>query len=186
MTDLRKAASMALDAMLSEYSTGGENKYSPWDVIEALRQALAQEQTKCPRCGEVNPAEIHTCSPQVAQPEQEKESTAQTVDPRLLLGRSNNFTKETENRLCDIERRLAAIETQPALAQPEQEPIAWKDKAYGNLHHQNFGNSIPLYTAPLKQWVGLHLNDMPEGCAVDKSFLRGARWAEAKLKEKNT
>ena len=42
MTDLRKAAEMALDAMLSEYSTGGENKYSPWDVIEALRQALAQ------------------------------------------------------------------------------------------------------------------------------------------------
>jgi len=42
VTDLRKAASMALDAMLSEYSTGGENKYSPWDVIEALRQALAQ------------------------------------------------------------------------------------------------------------------------------------------------
>ena len=30
----------------------------------------------------------------------------------------------------------------------EQEPVAWKDKTYGNLHHQNFGNSIPLYTAP--------------------------------------
>lgn len=42
MIDLRKAAEMALDAMLSEYSTGGKNKYSPWDVIEALRQALAQ------------------------------------------------------------------------------------------------------------------------------------------------
>jgi transposase-like protein len=38
--------------------------------IEALRQALAQKQTKCPRCGEVNPAEIHTCSPQVAQEHQ--------------------------------------------------------------------------------------------------------------------
>ena len=36
-----------------------------------IRQALAQEQTKCPRCGEVNPAEIHTCSPQIAQGEQE-------------------------------------------------------------------------------------------------------------------
>lgn len=40
-------------------------------AINALDHALAQEQTKCPRCGEVNPAEIHTCSPQVAQPEQE-------------------------------------------------------------------------------------------------------------------
>lgn len=154
MTDLRKAAELALEA-LEEYCIT-RTITRPIASSDALRQALAQKQTKCPRCGEVNPAEIHTCSPQVAQPEQEKESTAQTVDPRLLLGRSNNFTKETENRLCDIERRLAAIETQPALAQPEQEPIAWKDKAYGNLHHQNFGNSIPLYTAPLKrEWVGL-------------------------------
>lgn len=40
-------------------------------VRQDERQALAQEQTKCPRCGEVNPAEIHTCSPQVAQPERE-------------------------------------------------------------------------------------------------------------------
>jgi hypothetical protein len=37
-------------------------------VRQDERQAPAQEQTKCPRCGEVNPAEIHTCSPQVAQP----------------------------------------------------------------------------------------------------------------------
>ena len=75
-------------------------------VRQDERQALAQEQTKCPRCGKVNPAEIHTCSPQVAQ--------------------------------------------------GEQEPVAWKDKTYGNLHHQNFGNSIALYTAPPKrEWVGL-------------------------------
>ncbi len=30
----------------------------------------------------------------------------------------------------------------------QQEPVAWKDKIYGNLHHQDFGNSIPLYTSP--------------------------------------
>ena len=29
--------------------------------------------------------------------------------------------------------------------QAEQEPVAWKDLTYGNLHHQDFGNSIPLY-----------------------------------------
>jgi hypothetical protein len=37
-----------------------------------------------------------------------------------------------------------------------------------------------------KPWVGLHLNDMPETYAGDKSFLEGAKWAEVKLKEKNT
>ena len=25
------------------------------------------------------------------------------------------------------------------------EPIAWKDKTYGNLHHQDWGKNIPLY-----------------------------------------
>lgn len=37
------------------------------------------------------------------------------------------------------------------LAQPEQttqEPTAWKDRTYGNLHHTNWGDSIPLYASP--------------------------------------
>ena len=40
--------------------------------------------------------------------------------------------------------------TCPPAAQPApvQEPVAWKDKIYGNLHHQNFGDSIPLYDHP--------------------------------------
>ena len=43
-----------------------------------------------------------------------------------------------------------------------------------------------LYTAPpRKEWFGLHLDDIPETYAGDKSFLNIARWAEAKLKEKN-
>ena len=68
--------------------------------------------------------------------EQEKESTAQTVDPRVLLGRSNNFTKETENRLCDIERRLAVIETQPAPpSKSEQEPEKEKEPAATSIHY---------------------------------------------------
>jgi hypothetical protein len=37
---------------------------------------------------------------------------------------------------------------QEVLSQPEQEPVAWKDRTYGNLHAVNYGNSIPLYTAP--------------------------------------
>ena len=28
--------------------------------------------------------------------------------------------------------------------------MAWKDLTYGNLHHQDFGNSIPLYAAPVR------------------------------------
>ena len=71
MTD-RKAMEMALEALTAHYQSKDEADVHRARVIQALEAALAQpEQTKCPRCGEVNPAEIHTCSPQVAQPEQE-------------------------------------------------------------------------------------------------------------------
>lgn len=33
----------------------------------------------------------------------------------------------------------------------EQEPVAWKDRTCGNLHHVDWGNSIPLYTSPPKR-----------------------------------
>ena len=75
--------------------------------------------------------------------------------------------------------------------QPTQEPVAWKDRTYGNLHHQDFGNSIPLYTSPpaRKPWVGLTDEEWQE---IDAS-LNGKRdlarifvgAIEAKLREKN-
>ena len=40
-----------------------------------------------------------------------------------------------------------------------------------------------VYARP---WIGLTWEDMPEEYAGDSSFLSGARWAEARLKEKNT
>jgi hypothetical protein len=70
---------------------------------------------------------------------------------------------------------------------PEQEPVAWKDKTYGNLHHQDFGNSIPLFVAPPKrEWVVLtddEIDDCFRESTGDYSF---AQNVEAKLKEKNT
>ena len=37
-----------------------------------------------------------------------------------------------------------------------------------------------------KPWQGLTWQDMPEEHAGDSNFLSGVRWAEAKLKERNT
>lgn len=82
----------------------------------------------------------------------------------------------------------------------EQEPVAYK---YTDKHNplvfyftERKGKDVTqnpdvietaLYTAPpIKPWVGLHLDDIPETYAGDKSFLNIAKWAEAKLKEKNT
>ena len=85
MTD-REAIKMALEA-LGKIHVGNMTPMAEenWNkALTALRQALAQEQepkqTKCPRCGEVNPAEIHTCSPQVAQPEQEPDQQPESLE----------------------------------------------------------------------------------------------------------
>ena len=98
------------------------------------------------------------------------------------------------------ERVYAAIEAlRQALAQPEQEPVAYKytDKTNPLVFYftERKGKDVTqnpdvietaLYTAPPKrEWVGLTLDDMPETYAGDKSFLNIAKWAEAKLKEKN-
>ena len=37
-----------------------------------------------------------------------------------------------------------------------------------------------------RTWVGLNFDDLPEIYVGDMAFLHGARWAESKLKEKNT
>ena len=39
---------------------------------------------------------------------------------------------------------------------------------------------------PKREWVGLNWDDLPEIYVGDTAFLHGAKWAEAKLKEKNT
>ena len=68
MTD-REAMKLALAKLEHLWDIGIDAAYKVelLPEIEALRQALAQKQIKCPRCGEVNPAEIHTCSPQREQ-----------------------------------------------------------------------------------------------------------------------
>lgn len=46
---------------------------------------------------------------------------------------------------------------------------------------------MPLYAAPLQRpWVGLTDEDMNDRRTQNFDFIYGARWAEAKLKERNT
>ena len=82
-----------------------------------------------------------------------------------------------------------------ALAQPEQEPVAWmvRDQVDGCRYPSALknpvgsinGESQPLYTAPpLKEWVGL-TDDEIEHLRNDQPWWM-VRDIEAKLKEKNT
>ena len=192
MTDLRKAAEMALEALLNYPLTEGR-------AIQALRQALAQPETRrasdviAEKQGSVMRDRSSDITGLLAQPEQEKESTVCAVDSRLLLGRSNNFTKETENRLCDIERRLAAIETQPALAQPEQERLSLRLDVGGGIARASAacGDQIQSVAQelPKREWVGLTVDEILDCYEehLDRTmFLHRVKSIEAKIKEKNT
>ncbi len=74
MNNDRELMQMALDAL--RLCTALPTWPSITPVIEALRTRLSQ----CERCGEVNPAEIHTCTPQVCC--QEYETCTRPCTPR--------------------------------------------------------------------------------------------------------
>jgi hypothetical protein len=63
------------------------------------------------------------------------------------------------------------------------EPYAWVDIDSQLRSKQTSLRDIPLYTKP--EWQGLTLEDIDD-IGVSKDWVAGARWAEAKLREKNT
>ena len=102
----------------------------------------------------------------------------------------------SENWDAYYEKEYYALEAlRQALAQPEQEPVAWmvRDQVDGCQYPSALknpvgsinGESQPLYTAPpLKEWVGL-TDDEIEHLRNDQPWWM-VRDIEAKLKEKNT
>jgi hypothetical protein len=85
-----------------------------------------------------------------------------------------------------INKALAAARELQAL-----KPVAYIDHVSGkpkfiNGYVVQTDYDIPLYTAPpRKPWVGLNWDDIPDVFVGDIAFLQGAKWALAKLKEKN-
>ena len=154
MTDLRKAAEMALHAL---------NVQTPLDkrefelrnaAIEALRQALAQPEEKMRIEG----------------------NGKLTTKPY-----PDNYESEHD--------------FMKALAQPEQDPVAWIHTRCGHplyLSFQYHAEDVPLYTAPPKhEWVGLTDEELKSLCdewrIMYGEYVRPfAETIEAKLKEKNT
>ena len=45
---------------------------------------------------------------------------------------------------------------------------------------------IAATSPPTKPWVGLNWDDIPDVFVGDIAFMQGAKWAQAKLKEKNS
>ena len=75
-------------------------------------------------------------------------------------------------------RGWVGVSDERLMEMPKQEPVIDKSAA------------IRIATAlgwePKRTWVGLNWDDLPEIYVGDTAFLHGAKWAEAKLKEKNS
>ena len=74
-----------------------------------------------------------------------------------------------------------------AVEQEQGEPVAWMDRdgdIYKELPNEYWNPPhTPIYAQ--RTWVGLTDEDMKDPRTHNFDFIHGARWAEAKLKEKN-
>ena len=128
-----------------------------------------QKPDKCERCGEVNPAYIHTCTPM-----QHWSDCAVHSEPAYPAG----------------ERDCGGV-------QPEQEPVAWADKFDIDREGQDFWVSrqkpakdgVPLYTAPpQREWQGLTDGEIDEIWlqSLNDDIRDPIKVAQEKLKDKNS
>lgn len=92
-----------------------------------------------------------------------------------------------------INKAITAIKE--ALAQPEQEPVAWvQNVEFDQLPEFAFSwvetslHNVPLYTSPPPQrtWVGLTDEEMRKICGSVATMREAVREAESILKEGNT
>jgi hypothetical protein len=91
-----------------------------------------------------------------------------------------------------LDAAIAALKAE--LDQPEQEPVAcrfchskkgcwaWQCYQCGEIDDVQ----KPTLPAAQRPWVGLTDEDMKDPKTQNFDFIYGARWAEAKLKERNT
>jgi hypothetical protein len=114
---------------------------------------------------------------------------------------SNPMGVKSRVALRNVREMKTIMTKEEALAQPEQEPVAWMNDSTPSgifARHmegaKNFGCTIPLYTAPpQREWVGLTDGEIASLHYKLKVQLMGAyktediyRAIETRLKEKNT
>jgi len=68
-------------------------------------------------------------------------------------------------------------------AEAKRRAAVFKEMMYWMGTNMDEDDDTQVYNKP---WVGLTWEDMPEEYAGDSNFLSGARWAETRLKERNT
>lgn len=178
MTDLRKAAEMALEAL--ESFRLAQNPLVPQSIY-VLRKALAQpEQCICHRCIKENDLR------EGAFP---LSSTIMILCPECG---NKRCPKASDHRLSCTESNESGQEGSVYTAQPEQKPYCWvQSKLSQGMFYKEKPrriHTIPLFTAPpSKPWVSLTEKEIAEavGSPIDEVYLNDFRKVEAALRSKN-
>jgi len=194
MTNLRKAAQMALDALESVFE-GDDKGAEYWTVtggtyeavecmnaMRALRAALAQpeqEPVAWLYTNKLGGRQVSLIEPLPSLKDQYQ--PLYTIPPQV-----NAFNPDWDAIPVMVEeqqrmaKRIEELESQ--LGEAMWGYGEWRRKAEA-LEQANHHNIRPLYTAPpQREWVGLTDEERDELCLGDEAI---ARAIEAKLKEKN-
>lgn len=191
MTDLRQAAQQALEALIDAANVLSAPMFP--DAVAALSKALAQEHA------------MHNLA-RLGQ-EIEQEPLGSIALARSLCYQINGAADDTDDidgggyGSVDIAKILSAevVRLQKALAQPEQEPVAYyhpRNGFYWAKPTSIFAPTvvdvppIPLYTtAAQREWTGLTDEDWEKVAnrknTVLDTFEQGATWAAYKLEKRN-
>ena len=186
MTTQTKALKLALEALETP---------RPFDSYPPLWRAYEKTINKA----------IDDIKEALAEPEQDStytyaSSLATAIWQKHYIKESPKFAllDTTEGVLTQIDNMTCGLVREKP-AQPEPDPVAW-EQFYPDIGKPQIAiNSETVgYVAPQRTWVGLTEEEIEKGrahtfsinnpyCPCDSKTMRKAvRWAEAKLKKKNT
>ena len=157
-------------------------------AITALRQAIAEAEKqinalkgqawhegKCPVCGTVDPAET------------EKQDSNPIKDGWQLSVADGHSGYGVYAHMDEYPEEGAILLMPIAEKQEPVDGVVLREGLPTLLRKSDMKPTDQrLYTHPPKrEWVGLRWSDTPDEWLGNVSFMEGAKWAEAKLKEKN-
>jgi hypothetical protein len=133
--------------------------------IEAMQQAL-------------NALEYHTMQTRpIHHTDKAIEALRQAIEQAEYDKLTVKFGERAKEYLVETKKRW------------EQEPFGYFQldlRMDAWVQNRDNKKGVPFYTAPPKrEWVGLNWDDIPDVFVGDIDFMQGAKWALAKLKEKN-
>ena len=191
MTDLRKAVEMAVPLLIGYREYSGDHRIANrcGEVLEALRQALAQPEFDTPESHIVKwsiPVDPNNFGEALAQPQQDKLLVDLIQEQRAEIDRLRQALAQPEHGFDRTASHMAGEYVDTAGTEHQ-----FKYVAYGLRADEN--GKLSIGELPKREWVGLTdeeilsaAKEVPITCIRQRDYdLHFASIIEAKLKEKN-